>query len=120
MIKVLGADFPMCAHDGCKKHGEDGYCLASCCCDDDGEPRSLAYCSEHSHRPALLLEILSYPPSQQTFTRDEVERIVKAMWIGAGMVFESGGYFSMIRDVRLKRESEGGNTDGLNGIKGNA
>lgn len=113
MVKVLGKDFPACAHAGCNKHGEDGYCLAGCCFAE-----GKAYCSEHSHRPTQLLEILGYEHDQTAFTRDEVRRIILAMWSGAGLVFESSGYMLMLKHLKAKRESAGGTVAGLNGLVG--
>lgn len=116
MIKVLGPGYPGCAYPGCKKHGEDGYCLASCCPPDHfGGLR--AYCSEHSHRPTMLLEVLGYDPHLVSFTRADVEHIVKAMWVGAGMVFESQGYLLMLRQIKAQRAAAGQPTDGLDGIR---
>lgn len=127
VVRVLGADFPACAHEGCRKHGEDGYCEAACCLhklvvidgkvNDDVNAQPKAYCSEHSHRPTRLLEILGHSHAKQTFTRDEVRRIVMAMWAGAGMVFEASGYLQMLQDIEANRAAKGEPTDGLSGVR---
>lgn len=95
MIKVTGK-YPGCAHGGCCQPALDGYCEATCCV---GYIPRKAYCSEHSHRPTRVLEILGHRPTQETFTRDEVRSIVMALWIGAGMVYESAGKMEMERDL---------------------
>lgn len=102
MINLLDPDgaYPKCAHPGCTKLAQDGYCDAGCCI---GFTPRRAYCSEHSHRPDRVLEILGAPVVKQEFTRDEVRRIVMAMWQGAGQVYQSEGRLAMERDVAWRR-----------------
>lgn len=106
-VRVLGGDYPLCAHEGCRKLAEDGYCEASCC-----RGSFKAYCSEHSHRPTHVLEVLGHAPTQETFTRAEVRDILLAMWIGAGMVFESAGKLAMMRDLEVARAARSGGETG--------
>lgn len=102
MLRILNPDglFPVCSHDGCDKLAEDGYCEATCCL---GLNPRRAYCSEHSHRPSRVLEILGHSVNQQMFERDEVRQIVMSMWAGAGLVYESAGYFDMKRRIDIER-----------------
>ena len=102
MITVLDPDglHPKCAHPGCIRLADDGYCEAGCCL---GFQLRRAFCSEHSHRPTRVLEILGYPPERDTFTRDEVRRVVMAMWAGAGLVYESAGKIEMDREIEKAR-----------------
>lgn len=99
-MKIL-TGFPTCSHPGCQKVAEDGYCDATCC------KSQKAYCSEHSHRPIKVLEILGYTANGfDYFTIEQVLDIVKAMWVGAGMVFESAGYLKMLQEVKDKQQGE--------------
>lgn len=111
VTKVHGA-YPTCSHPRCNNHGDDGYCTATCCVVDNDDPglAPKAYCTEHSHRPTKVLEILGHAHDQQSFTRAEVERILRAMWVGAGMVFEAEGYFAMNRDVSARVQAAVGRT----------
>lgn len=95
MVMIHG-NIPGCSQGGCLKAGTDGYCEAGCCI---GLNPRCAYCSEHSHRPARVLEILGHAATKESFTRDEVRRIVMSMWAGAGLVYESAGHFEMLREM---------------------
>lgn len=99
---IVSLGYPQCAHDGCERAATDGYCLATCC---NGYQAPRAYCSEHSHRPTRLLEILGHSPAKSTFTRDEVRNLVMSLWAGAGLVFEAEGYLAMHRDAQMARDA---------------
>lgn len=102
VIRILNGDghYPHCVEANCRMLAMDGYCEATCCV--GYQPRR-AYCSEHSHRPTRVLEILGHHPTQSSFTRAEVRRLVMALWAGAGLVYESAGKFEMERDLEQTR-----------------
>lgn len=97
-VTILGSDFPICEHPDCKMLAQDGYCLAECC--NDGPH---AYCAQHSHRPAMLLEMLGHSSKQDVYNAGEVRNIILAMWKGAGNIFEAQGYLMMMKEIAFKR-----------------
>lgn len=101
-IHILNPDglYPTCSEPGCKMLAVAGYCRALCCMTIDGPPK--AYCSEHSHMPAAVLEVLGHAYTKKTYARDEVLDIVRSMWAGAGLVLENAGKFEM--EQRIARE----------------
>lgn len=102
VIRIFNADglHPVCAHEGCKMLALAGYCEASCCV---GYNPRRAYCSEHSHAPQRVLEILGHGPSKPSYSRDEVLQVVRSMWAGAGLVMENAGKFEMEQDLAEAR-----------------
>lgn len=104
-VEVLGSDYPHCKVEGCNKLAQDGYCEASCCAHLPKEERTL--CNGHSHRPQLVLDALGFPADKESYSRADVLRIARAMWMGASLVIESGGYFGMLRDLKAKRLAVG-------------
>lgn len=104
-IEVLGSDYPHCAHPGCKYLAQDGYCTATCCANKP--PKERCFCTEHSHRPQLVLDSFAFGADKDVYSREDVLRIVRSMWMGAGLVIESAGHFAMLRDLREKRLREG-------------
>lgn len=97
-LQIIGSDVPACSEPGCQQLAMDGYCFASCCVET-----KRAYCAFHSHRPAMLLELLGHPAQQETFTGVEVRAIMMAMWKGAGNIFEAQGYLELMKDVAKER-----------------
>lgn len=101
ILKIAPSSWPPCSQLGCKMLAMDGYCEASCCLG-----KNAAYCSEHSHRPTMLLEVLGHAATKSSFTREEMETVIKSMWAGAGMVFEASGYLRLQREVEIKRRDQ--------------
>lgn len=103
-IRILNGDgrYPVCSQAGCRMLALAGYCEAGCCVGFN--PRK-AYCSEHSHQPERVLEILGHSTRKESFTRAEVRKILLSIWHGAGLVMENAGKFEMERDIEMARSA---------------